>query len=753
MFSADNTEENKEKGILNLASIKKDIEASWKYFEANYARYNEFYNFVFKTALTDDDRNTLSRLGKPVIEFPILEAYISRLRGEFAKQQPEIDVHAAEGLAIGKVDDQYIQLMKILQAHLNEIFFEADNDEFSYDVYSDTLAGGFSVAKVYTDYVNEKSFLQKICIERVFNPTMCGFDPLATKSHKGDGRYCFELHPMTEEEFAEEFGEEKAKTFNFTRAVEGFNWTYKNNDTKIVLVADYYVKVQKTMTLVKVAPNEFTPETMTQKEYNKLAREWDRIEQIPAILERRKSTQTHIDRYRICQNDVLDHVETSYPMLPLVYIDGNSVMLRNIEGGQIEQMTRPYVYNAKGIQKLKNFAGQSVGQELEDMPQYKLIIPAEGIPKQYEKIYQNPQIPATVVYNQFHPQMPGQRLDPPQAFPRIPTPPLVNEVFMGSDATTQAILGSYDAILGVNDKQVSGVAIQQGAMQSNAAAIPYLMGYIKGLQRCAEIIIHLIPLFYTTPRSIPVRLPNGKRDYQIINAPYPKVDKQKQMLMKAQEMGMGNEMQQEEDDKSETEEQEEALMFNYDPHDMNVRVEPGVNTAVQKQVAIEQLTMMMQASPTFAEFMNRQGLPTLLDNLDIRGIEGLKEMAEQFQAQMEQERQQAGQQPTDADKISQAEITKAMLEAEARKQKTQADFALGVAKLAEMQEETELKRQELELKAKEAHIRLDMDRENQAADAAHKTIDLALGVMQHQAEVNQQQQEQQQGGQGEQPQG
>jgi len=305
----------------------------------------------------------------------------------------------------------------------------------------------------------------------------------------------------------------------------------------------------------------------------------------------------------------------------------------------------------------------------------------------------------------------------------------------------------------VNDKQVSGVAIQQGAMQSNAAAIPYLMGYIKGLQRCAEIIIHLIPLFYTTPRSIPVRLPNGKRDYQVINTPYPKVDKQKQMLMKAQEMGMGNEMQQEEEQESESEEQEEALMFNYDPHDMNVRVEPGVNTAVQKQVSIEQLTTMMQVSPTFAEFMNRQGLPTLLENLDIRGVEGLKEMVEQFQAQMESERQQAGQQPTDADKISQAEISKAMLEAEARKQKTQADFAVAVAKLAQMQEETELKRQELELKAKEAHIRLDMDGENQATAAAHKTIDLALGIMQHQAEVNQQQQQQQQGGQGEQPQG
>ena len=48
----------------------------------------------------------------------------------------------------------------------------------------------------------------KIPIERAFNPTLCGFDPLATTSHKGDGRYCFELYPMTQEEFAQEFGKD-----------------------------------------------------------------------------------------------------------------------------------------------------------------------------------------------------------------------------------------------------------------------------------------------------------------------------------------------------------------------------------------------------------------------------------------------------------------------------------------------------------------------------------------------------------------
>lgn len=744
MYDSGNPENESTPNKLGLADIKKDIETSWEYFEDNYQRYQDLYTFVFKTALSDADIQKLSLLGKPPVEFPILEAYISRLRGEFAKQRPQIDVHAAEGLGIGRIDDEYIKLMKVIQAHLNEIFFEADNDEFTYDIYSDTLAGGFSVAKVYTEYVNEKSFMQKICVERVFNPCLCGFDPLAIKSHKGDGRYCFELSPMTQEEFAQEFGAEKAKTFNFTRAVEGFNWNYKNANQKIVLVADYYVKVQKTVTLVRVAPNDITEETMTLQEYNRLEKNWDRIEQIPAILERRKSTTTRIDRYRICQNEILSHEETSYPMLPLVFFDGNSVMLTNDQGGQTVQFCRPYIYNAQGVQRLKNFSGQTVAAEIEDMPMHKYMIPVTGIPKGYEKVYQNPQIASTLVYNQRDPQNPDIELNPPSVVPRVPTPPLVNETFVGSDATTQAILGSYDAILGVNDKQISGVAIQQGAMQSNAAAIPYLMSYVKGIQRCAEIVVNLLPLFYRTPRSIPVRLPNGKRDYQIINAPYPKQDKQAKMLQKAQEMGMGGQIQAEEQEQSESDEMENAIMFNYDPKDLNVRVEPGVSANVQKQVAVEQLTKMMEISPTFAEFMNRQGLPTLLENLDIQGAEGLKEMAEQFQAQIEAERQQAAAQPTDVDKMVAAENMKAQLEHESRDQKNQVDMALGIAKAAVSKEEAETKRLEVELKAHEAHVKLGMERENAASKAAADTIGLAVDVMKHQTEMDMQQQAQMQ---------
>lgn len=682
----------RELGEVNLETIKRDIEVSYQYFQQNNRRYHEFYDFVFRTALSSQDIEKLKDLGKPPIESPLLEAYISRLRGEFAKQRPNIDVHPAEGLALGRLSEDYLQTLKVLQAHLNEILLETNENEFEYDMYSDILGGGFGVAKVYPDYVSERSFLQKLNIERCFNPTLCGFDPLARLPHKGDGRYCFELFPMTHEEFATEFGKKKAQEFNYTRSLESFSWSYKNNEEKIVLVADFYIKVPKNVTICLLADNQVMPET----QYNKMVKEWASFAQPPVVVQRRKSVVTTIERYRICQNEVLEKTKTDYPMLPYVFFDGNSVMIQNEQGGQMHQFTKPFVYNARGAQQLKNFAMQNLGSEIEDMVQHKFMAPVEAVPQDphYREAFIRPQIASTLLYNQFDAQRPDVRLDPPQVIQRAPMPAVVSETFIGMDAAVQASMGSYDAILGINGKDVSGKAIQQGAMQSNAAAMPYLIGFMRGLQRCAELITHMIPLYYTTPRSIPIRLSDGKRDFIVIN----------------------------------DEENPEALAFNYDPHEINVKIEPGVNSNVQKQVAIEQLTMLAQSFPIIAQFINSKGLPVLLDNLDIRGIEGLKEKSEEFMKEMEQQQQAASQQPTDADKIAQAEIAKAQMEAQTAQQRNQLQAATDAAKIAMERQRVENDTLELQLKAQEMMVKLNMQGERAAAEDAKAGVDLALEI-------------------------
>lgn len=592
-----------------LKELKKSVEEAQQYFRENVQRYEKFTSFVFDSSLGNNENGnddaTLADRGMPTIEFNILEAYISRLRGEFAKQQPSLVVRAADGVPIGMLDKQFTATLEVVEAHLRAIFFDGANDMLEYNIYSDLLAGGFSALRVYTDYVNEMSFEQNICIERAFDPTLCVFDPLARTSHKGDGRFCGELHPMTKDEFEDKFGADAIKDMKFTRSLSGFDWSFQNEQEEIVLVCDYYEKQCKRETIIKLSNGH----SVTQKEYEKFLEEWDSrgmIEQAPAPVKKRKTLVEKIVRYRFCESMLLDVTETDYKYLPLVFVDGNSVNLK--KGGSYTQMTRPYVYHAMGIQRLKNLAGQSLGNELENTIQHKFVVALESIPTDYQTAYQNVQKADTLIYNHFlDTNNPTVTLPPPREIMRTPIPPQIAETFRMSDEMTQIILGSYDGAAGQNNGQMSGIAFARSAIQSNNASVPFIVGYIKGLNRVAQIIVDLIPKYYRTPRSLPVLLPDGKREYFEIN-------------------------------------KKGSLYMNYDPNNLQVKVETGVNFAMQKEIALQTIISLSQASPTFAQFFNQYGLPVLLDNIEIRGIDDLKEKSQEFQQQIQQQQQMQQQQ-------------------------------------------------------------------------------------------------------------
>ena len=582
-----------------LADIKKSVEQSREYFQDNVDRYNEFMKFVFETSMTQDEVNTLQELGKPSLEFNILEAYVSRLKGEFAKQQPSLTVRAADGIPLVMLDEEFTDTIKVVEGHLRALFCDSVTDKFEYDVYTDLLAGGFSVAKVYTEYTSELSFEQKICVDRAFDVTLTGFDPMARKSHKGDGKFCFELYPMERKQFEEMYGKDATINMKFVREFEGFSWSFKNEKEDIILVCDFYEKKQKREKIIKLANGH----TVLEREYNEFLTKWaesGEIEQPPMPIpgkERWTNIET-ICRYRVCEQSVLEYVETDYKFLPLVFIDGNSVMLEN--WGYSQQMTRPFCYQAKGIQRLKNFAGQSLANELENTIQHKFIVAIESIPSDYLDAYQNVQKADTLIYNHFQDSNnPEVTLPPPREVVRTPIPPEISAAFSMSDDMTQTILGTYDNG-GIQNANQSGVAIARSAIQSNSASVPYLVGYIKGLNRIAQIVVDLIPKYYRTPRSLPILLPSGKRSYHEVN-------------------------------------KKGSLYLNYDPNSLQVNVETGVNFAMQKEIALQTILNLMQASPLFAQFMNQHGLQILLDNIDIRGVEELKVKAEQFEKQVEEQ--------------------------------------------------------------------------------------------------------------------
>lgn len=692
-----------------LKDIQEKIKRSAEYFKKNNERYHEYIRFVFNTSMDDDMVQKLQVLNKPCIEFNILEAYISRLRGEFSKQEPSLTVRASDGMHVEDFTPDFLAFLEVIEAHLREIFFEATNDALEYNIYSDLLAGGFSVAEVFTDYINDKSFEQCIKVERVFDPTLAGFDPMARESHKGDGDYCFKIVPQSRQDFEVKYGSAITDQMSFTRGYEGFNWSYVTQTQEVVLLVEFYEKHRKKVRLVKLSNGH----SVEKKQYERFLEIWSEesiIEQPPIVLEERWTTVDTIHRYMVCESLVLEHEETSYTMFPIVFIDGNSMPMQDSIEGPTYQMTRPFIYHAKDIQKLKNFAGQTMAAWIEGLIASKFIAPVEAISSTNMSAWLNPQIASTLLYNAFYKDNPDVLLPPPREVVQSAPPPLVENIFMGADNVTQMILGSYDSLLSTNDRQISGVAIQQGAMQSNAAAIPYLMGYIKGLNRIAEIIVDLIPKYYVTPRTIPVKNKDGKRSYQLINK-------------KNKETGR---------------QAEGSLDFRYDPSNLNVKVEAGVNNAVQKQVALDQIRAMMQASEIFAQFINTKGLDTLISNMDIRGSEQMRAQAEQFMQELQQQKEAQSQQQDPMLQVAQAQVQAehevGMARVQAEVAKAEGQHAIDTAKVAVEKQKVELAYLEIMAKVKAEDNRMRLDRNKAQNAEAQEAIKVALDIAKHHRE-------------------
>lgn len=705
-----------------LKRIKRNIENAYEAFRPNYERYTGFRNFIFVDAMSEAAKAVNNDLQKPNIQGNVIESYMSRMCGEYSKYEPGIVISAADDVIATDPQEREMQdkQIEVLTGHWRYILYDANKRGFQRVSYRNSLSGGYNSAKIYTEYMNERSFHQQIKIENTFDQTMVFFDVLASSPDKSDGNYCGEIVPMRVEDFKQEFGDVDISNLKFQgKMIESshgmstlgpFNWTYKVGDESIILVADYYEKKKTKTTLLKLSNGK----TVTKKEYKKLLRDWDDAgfgAQAPIEIDRRETEIVTIERYRLIQNKVLSHETTSFRNLPIKFIDGNSIITKDDTTGACYQMTKPFFYHAEGAQRLKNFALQSLANELENMRPQTIIASLESIPPQYLDAYRKPQNMTTLIYNAFLDGDPTKPLSPPILAPRPPIPAEISQTLTQCDIMIQNIMGASDASsMQMTAEQASGKAIQELISMSNTAAIPYIDSQLLGLESLAQDVIDLIPVYYKTPRTIPVIDAMGNHDFVEIN-------------------GDG------------------TVKFDYQPGDFRVKVEAGVSFGVQQSRALQQIFALSNAIPKFGEFINQEGMDIVLKNVECLHADELRHRSEAWmeaqKAANAAAQEAAANQPNiemQAMQIAQAQVQSEHQAAMAKlEQQAQAEQLKLQAKMADI--ELGYKKLEIELAKIISSNRIEEEKlgiEQQKADdkRIETVIDSAIKQSQHHHEVS-----------------
>jgi hypothetical protein len=594
---------------------KENIDRATQYFKENYDRFNKFCSMVFRSTLTAQQKMFLLSKNRPIMEWNILLPPISRLRGEFGKHQVEVKVNGKNGQEIGKDAGTFedIGLIDFVEGHMRYQFHDMKVNGVEYDLMTDVLVGGFAGAKVWHDYEDPYSFDQRIYCAPVWDATLFGFDPMAKDKDKNDGEFFFEAYPQNKEKFEEEYKDVDLEGLAEINAVSSLKWSYHSQNEDIVLLVDYYYKKKKKKKLVLLSNGE----SMLMDEYKEFEQEWRQrenigleVRQIPQIVDERMTEVCSIHRMKMIGTQILEEEETDLPSFPYVYIDGNSELIKNPDNSYVQYMTRPYVYDAVGAQNMRNFAGQNLIYGMMKQVQSPFMASTDNLRGQDAEPWRNPQDANVLTYNAYKDDNPEIPLQPPIPIQPQALPPEIMQTFEISGKVCEESLGAFDASLAkLTEHETSGKAYSEIQSMSNAAAKPYVDNMILGIQSIAAKFLELIPMVYTTPRSIPILDAQGRKKYVKIN-------------------------------------QEGGITINFRPHDLEVKIEAGASFGIQQDRALQALNATAKAFPGFAEFIHAKGLHIITDNLrDIRGSEELIMLAEEYTAEMEQMKQMMAGQP------------------------------------------------------------------------------------------------------------
>jgi rhodanese-related sulfurtransferase len=159
-----------------------------------------------------------------------------------------------------------------------------------------------------------------------------------------------------------------------------------------------------------------------------------------------------------------------------------------------------------------------------------------------------------------------------------------------------------------------------------------------------------MPKYYTTPRTLPLMDEEGNRNFIKIN-------------------------------------QKEGMNMFFDANALNVVVKAGASFQVQKSRTIMMVKEMMGMSPLFAQFIAEKGLNFVLDNMEGKGVEQLKQMVDGWLQEMQQQKQmaqQAQQQEMQNNPVLIKAKTEQMKIAQDA-QKSQTQFQIDLAKMKQNQ--------------------------------------------------------------------
>jgi aminoglycoside N3'-acetyltransferase len=432
---------------------------------------------------------------RPCYEFNKIRVTIKRVVNDIRANRPSGKVRG--------VEDTDKDTAEIYEGLIRNIWNVSDGDTIIDAAGEYQVGAGMGAWRVSVGYASDSVFDQDIKVEGIRNPFCLYPDPACHDTLHRDARYWILTDRISKSAYEARWP--KADVSDFESDLE-FDDDDEEEwiDEDSVRIVEYWYKEPTKKTIHLLANGNVVDSA--DEESMSVAKE----QNIPIV----RSRDVVCDQIKMCiasGKAILEEADWAGDQFPFIIVYGECLIIdgkKNWFG-----LTR----FAKDAQRAYNYSRTLACETIALAPQAKwwtTPTQAQGNTDKWAEAHKKNY--PFLVYNP-DPQAPGA----PQRMQGAEVPmALIQEMQIASEDIKQTT-GIFDASLGRQSNETSGVAIRARQEQGEIAVFNYRDNMAKGVQRTWEILIGLIPKIYDTARTVRILGIDGAEKYAEINKPDP----------------------------------------------------------------------------------------------------------------------------------------------------------------------------------------------------------------------------------------
>lgn len=454
----------------------------------NIDRAEDDLNFMVGDQWPDNVRQAREEQGRPCLTINRMPQFLRQVTGDIRRNEPSIKVLPVDSGADPEIASIYEGLIRQIEHHSNaDMHYE--------QAASSAAACGMGALRVYSEYSDDDTFEQDLKIAHISNPFAVMWDPLAEDPTRCDAKWCFVTSMMSKADFEKKYPGKTSSSFDGHINDSTYDNWYRNDD---IMVAEFWRVESKARTIAMSPDGAVYDVTSVPK--SEIDQNWTT----------RKVDGKEVACYKISGSEILEKRKV-WPgsFIPVVAVMGEEINL-----GQTRYRSG-VIRHAKDSQRRYNYWVSTQTELIALQPKTPYLV----TPKMVES--HEAQWAAANVSNfpflKFNPdpQFPGgpNRLPPP-----LSSAAMTQELALAADEM-KATTGVYDAALGAQSNETSGVAIRQRQAEGDISTSIYADNLVRAVRQLGRILVRAIPTIYDTTRVLRLRGVDGEESQVQINMP------------------------------------------------------------------------------------------------------------------------------------------------------------------------------------------------------------------------------------------